>query len=279
MKTAYLPSTKPLKTSRFWLLAIAAGLVVIHLTLLWKADRSNTLGMSLVFWAAIAFLVQRKQDSLSLESDPFSSCLGALLIAWGLLKGLSLHGYDPFLHLIPLIDALGLCLLASGIRGIRQYWQELLCVCLLILPPAAVSHLFDPALLTAKFSAFVLWYLGFKVSIQGTQIFLPTGSVEVTLICSGLQSMIHLFGLAVIFLMVFPLSGWFNKILAPLVAIALAFVTNGLRVALMAVLATSGSQESFEYWHESDASLVFSLAAVMLFGTFCLFLIRREAER
>jgi cyanoexosortase A len=279
MKATYLPPVKSLKTSQFWLLTIAASLVSIYLTLQSRTDL-NSLSMGVVFWAAVAGLVWRKRDSLNLESDFFSSCLGALLIAWILFKGLSLQPSDPFLYFLPLINALALCLLASGIRGIWQYWQELLCLCFISVPTMNVGRLFEPALplLTAKFAAFTLWYLGFNTLRQGTQIVLPAGSIDVNLACAGLSSLIHLSGLAVAFLLLFPLTGWFNKIIVPLVAVALAFVTNGLRVALMGVIVASGDKEAFEYWHSGDGSFLFSLFAVMLLGTFCLFLIQREAE-
>jgi cyanoexosortase A len=73
----------------------------------------------------------------------------------------------------------------------------------------------------------------------------------------------------------FPMD-WGQKILVPVLAIFLAFVVNGVRVALMAALAASSKPEAFEYWHKGNGSLMFSLIAVLLFGLFCLFLIRQQ---
>jgi exosortase/archaeosortase family protein len=69
-----------------------------------------------------------------------------------------------------------------------------------------------------------------------------------------------------------------KKILTPVMAVFLAFIVNGFRVALMAVLAHS-NEAAFKYWHEGDGSLIFSMLAVLIFGFFCHFLLlRNESE-
>jgi len=87
--------------------------------------------------------------------------------------------------------------------------------------------------------------------------------------------MTHLLGLAVLYLVMFP-TDWTRKVLVPVVAVSLAFVVNGFRVALMAVLAASSNLEAFEYWHTGSGSAIFSMISVFLFGLFCLFLLRQE---
>jgi cyanoexosortase A len=160
-------------------------------------------------------------------------------------------------------------------KGFKQYWQELFLLFFLGAPELVLSPLIDVSGFTAQFSAFILWYLGFDVSRQGVYITLPQGGVEVFAGCSGLESMTHLLSLAVVYLLMFPTS-WIKKVLVPVVAVSLAFVVNGLRVALMAVLAVSSNSEAFEYWHTGSGSAIFSMIAVLIFGLFCLFLMRQE---
>jgi len=45
--------------------------------------------------------------------------------------------------------------------------------------------------------------------------------------------------------------------LFPIVAVLVAFVVNGVRVALMAILVAYSSQEAFEYWHTGTGSEIF----------------------
>jgi len=127
-------------------------------------------------------------------------------------------------------------------------------------------------LLTAKLAAFILWYTGFEVTRSGMNIYLPTGSIEVASGCSGIEIIFQQLGLALIFILMFPLNKQ-HKILAPIVAAILGFFVNGVRVALMGVIVAKGNQKAFEYWHHGDGSLIFSMIAVILFGLFCWFLL------
>jgi exosortase/archaeosortase family protein len=68
------------------------------------------------------------------------------------------------------------------------------------------------------------------------------------------------------------------KILVPIVAVSLAFIVNGIRVAVMAVLSASSNEKAFDYWHLGEGSLIFSLLSVLSFGLFCLFLLRQQEE-
>jgi cyanoexosortase A len=274
MNASYFTLIKPLKSSKFWLLGIATGLVAIHLNVTSRLGDANFLSMSALFWLVVSLLVRKKHNSLSLESGVLSSCLGATLIAAILLKITSLTG-GHFIRLYPLISGVGLALLASGLKGFKQYWQELLVLFFLGVPNILLSSLIDISAFTAQFTAFILWYLGFEVSRQGVDVILPKGGIEVYAGCSGLESMTHLLSLAVLYLIMFP-TDWTKKVLVPIVAVSLAFVINGVRVALMAVLTASSNLEAFEYWHTGNGSVIFSMISVLLFGLFCLFLIRQE---
>lgn len=262
-----------IKTSKFWLVGIAAGLIAIHLTITWKREYTDLLGMSVLFWVVVCSLVWKKRNTLSLETGVISSLLGTLIIALVLLE--NTFPINRFPYISPFISAVGLGLLASGFKGLKQYWQELL---ILLFPGVAyVTLLFlvDLSELTAKFATFVLWYSGFQVSREGVKISLLTGAVEVNPSCSGLENLLHLWVLTVLFLVMFPISDR-KKFLVPVIANLLGFVVNGVRVALMAILVASSKQKAFEYWHTGDGSLIFSMISVLLFGLFCVFLLRQD---
>lgn len=274
MKASHLTATSQLKYPQFWLLGIAAGYIAIHLTLIWKADNSSLLGTSFLCWAAISSLVWEKRQSLNLESGIFSSFFGLSLIALLLIKSISLTSLGGFLYLSPAIFGFGLALLASGFKGLKQYRGELLVLSSISLPKVLPLSLIDISLLTAKFASLILWYTGFEVARNGVYIYLPTGSVEVYPGCSGLELIFQMLTLALLFLLMFPQKGK-QKIIVPIIAATLGFVVNGVRVALMAVLVAQGHKEAFDYWHQGDGSLIFSLIAVLLFGLFCWFSLRK----
>lgn len=275
MRVNHFIQARLLQTPKFWLLVIGVSLITIHLNLSWRSENTELLSNSLLFWSSIVYLVEKKHKILKLESGIFSSFFGILLIIWILIKSASIvRGYDPFLRVSPFIAALGLGLLASDVKGIKQYWQELTLLSFLAIPSEVPLLLVDLPSLTAKFATSILWYLGFDVSRQGVNIILQTGAVEVNPGCSGINSILQLLGLSLLFLVMFPTT-LRKKILTPVVAVFLAFIVNGFRVALMAVLAHS-NEAAFKYWHEGDGSLIFSMIAVLIFGFFCHFLLLRN---
>ncbi|MEI2580681.1 cyanoexosortase A [Scytonema sp. PRP1] len=278
MKASHLTAASQLKYPQFWLLAIGAAYIAIHLTLTWKADNSSLLGMSFLFWAAISSLIWDKRHSLNLESDIFSSFFGLSLIALLLIKTISLTSLGGFLYISPVIFAFGLALMASGFKGLKQYGGELLVLFFITVPKLLPTSLTDISPLTAKFAGFALWYTGFPVTRNGILISLPTGSVEVYSGCSGIELIFQMLGLALLFLLMFPQNGK-KKILVPIIAVSLGFIVNGARVALMAILVAQRQMAAFDYWHEGDGSLLFSLIAVLLFGLLCWFLLGKAELR
>jgi cyanoexosortase A len=263
------------KNHKFWLLAIATGLVTLHVTLTWRSDDASLLGNSILYWLAIATLVSHKRDTLKLESSIWSAFWALILIILMLTKSSSIIGYDTFLRLSPLLSALALGLLASGFNGLKQYWREFFVLCFLIPSPGALSHLIDISELTAAFSTSLLWYTGFDVYRQGVNILLSGGGIEVYPGCSGIENILHLGGLATVFLMTFP-TDRANYVLVPTVATCIAYLVNGVRVAIMAALAASSDSNMFDYWHKGDGSLIFSTISVLLFGCFCLVILRQS---
>lgn len=269
-------SLRSLKTHELWLLGLASLLFAVLLTLAWRVDEVDHLGMLILFVMAIASMIQDRKAPLMLNSSGVGIVVGSLCILWVLIYSLSTpEKFHTFIRVAPFVSGVGLTLLAAGFQGIKQFAKELTILFFLGIPRVLVSMLVDISPVTAKFSAFMLWYVGFDVTRDGVYIRLPTGAVEVYEGCSGLESMSYLLGLSVIFLMMFPLSR-LKQIIVPIVAIATGFVVNGVRVSLMAVLAASGNKASFDYWHEGDGSMIFAISAVLLFGAFCFFMSRQS---
>ncbi|MEG3988841.1 cyanoexosortase A [Microcoleus sp. S28C3] len=268
-------SLKHIQEPKYWLLGIASGLIVLHLTLTSRTNDTDLFGTMLLFWGVVAFLIWERHESLTFESGIFASFFGSSLIALILLKSSSISGYDFFIRATPFLSGISLALLASGTKGLKQYWQELLILGYTAIPPGLIGVFVDVAKLTAKFSAFILHYLGFEVVRKGVFLILEKGSVEVYHGCSGVNAMLQLLGMALVFLLMFPTTLG-QKIVLPLVAIIIAFVVNAARVALMAVLVSLSQPQAFKYWHEGNGSVIFSMIAVSIFGLFCWFAILKD---
>lgn len=251
-----------------WLTAIAGCLFFVHVTLDFQRKSYGHLSISLLFWIAIASLISDRRKTLKLVSDPWSLGLGTITIL-GLLTMAILKPRGILLGFYPLGSAIGLALIASGIRKIGQYKQEFLGFLCLGIPKLISPETFDITHLTAAFSTLLMWYSGFPVQRNGVQIILPPGGgVTVIPECSGLNLMLYMFGVSVVFLMLFPTNRR-NAIVFPLVAVALGFFLNAIRIALLAFLSAAANPTAFDYWHSEEGALFFVLLSVGLFGLLC----------
>jgi cyanoexosortase A len=282
MKATQIAPDKLIKNSPFWLLGITSGLLAIYLTALWKSDDSAHLGMSALFFLAVGSMIWERRDKLNLESETVPTIVGLLIIGGLLFNSTNFVPPDtisPFWRLYPFIAGVALSLIASGFRGLKQYWRELTIFFFIGGPSVIISSLMDISEITAKFSTFMLWYMGFDVVNEGVYVILPTGSVRVFGGCSGLESITYVLGLAVMCMLMFPTKTKAHKYIVPIVGLIIGFVVNGFRVGLMAILVAYSKPEAFDYWHEGDGSLIFGMIAVMIFGLFYMFLMKQEENK
>ena len=270
-------STIFLPRSKFWLLGIAVSLLAIYLNLIWKIGSDDWLNNNIIFWVAISYMLWNKRNNFLLESGIISTIIGTLLIVLGLLKSTQITGPGPVLNALPFLYALGLALLASGFKGLKQYWQELLLFFIWSAPKIwlikPIDELFQVSELTAKYVSFVLWYLGFNVARQGIAINLPAGGITITSQCAGILTMFWLLQITIIFLMLFP-TDLFRKILMPILAILIGFAVNVFRLAILAFVVSN--QEAFHYWHTGDGAGIFRIICILAFGLLCWLTIRQE---
>lgn len=282
MKIDELQISEYLQNKRFWLLGLAVGLSILNLNLTWHLEDADRLSISLLAWCSILFIVWSKRESLQTKSGFTSKILGTLLICLVLFKSLTVFWFESGLIRILLIGSIvGIALVTSGIKGLDQYKQEFLILLVLLIPEGLISSFIENAvsinLFTAKLGTLILWYSGFEVTRQGLHIILPSGSVEVYAGCSGLSAMILLLRLSIIYLIIFRIRS-VKAILAPFAGILIAYLVNGFRVALMAILVAFSNRDAFEYWHLGTGSQIFSFTSVLIFGLFCSFLVSPNDE-
>jgi cyanoexosortase A len=265
----------------FGLIIIATGLVTLNMTLLWKLGDIAHFWMSIVFWLAVGSLLWDKQDLLKQsegKSDVLSRVAGTILIAFILFKSAMVSSkFDPFLRIAPFLSGLGLSLIAVGFHNLKQFWRELVILFFHGIPSVITLPLVDIITsITAKAAYYSLWYVGFNVTSEGNYVSLPTGRVFVYGGCSGMEAMNYLLGLSVVCLLMFPTKQ--NKALVIAVAVAFGFIINVFRVAGMALLVASNRLDLFKYWHEGEGSLVVGMVAVILFGIFYQYMLKRDSK-
>jgi cyanoexosortase A len=253
-----------LTSPSFLLLVLGAAVLAIHLTLVLKMGSSDRQITSMLFWGTAAYAIWERQDKLTFKTGIVASLLGAVLLSLLLLKS---TGYceESFLLGYPFIAGIALALIASGFRGLKEYWREIVLLFFSGVPEVLLAKLTDPAPTTAQFATSMLWYSGIPVIRKGIDLHLPGGSVQVYSGCSGVVAMTQLLGMSVLFLMLLPLPWkWYQKLILPVAAVAIGFIVNAMRVSLMAILVAQKQMKSFDYWHEGSGSLVFSVIGTFL---------------
>ena len=269
-KTTFSTSVTLEKRTKFWLLVIAVSLIAIHLNVISKYGDSKLLSTSIIFLSAVLFNLWKKSDGIRVDSNKNSKVIGIGIIAFVLFKTSFISKFDYFIQISPLLSALGMSLLASGVKGLKQYLQELILLLTLAIPfEVIIPHLLDLATLTAQAAASILWCLGFKVLHQGVNVILPTGSVEVSPECSGVKVVARMLRIAILFLVTFP-RPWIQNILFPVVAVGIAFIVNAVRVAILAVLVSESKHSLFEFLHNSGGHL-FTMTSIIIFAFLCYF--------
>lgn len=199
MKAIQLDAKGILKNHQYLLLVLAASLVAIHISIIWKTNDSNFFGGSVVFLAAISSSIWEKRDNLNLESGILPSFLGLLLITIVFLNSLFAVNSGIPLAISLFTSALSLALLASGFKGLKEFRLELLALFFLTASKVLIPFIFDISLLTANFTATILWLIGYEVVLHGYKIILPNSSVEVFAFCSGMDLILQMLGLAALF--------------------------------------------------------------------------------
>jgi len=249
------------------LLGVVGLFCALYVAVNLRTDKLAHLAISLVFFCATGSSLWDQRPHLQRGSNLLSIGLGSSLIL-----GMLYQSFQPptglYLGFSPLIAALGIILLASGGQALGQYKTELFTLFCLGVPKLLLKVLPDISPLTAQFSTYLLWYSGFTVHLTDTLIQLPNGGVNVVPSCSGLNLISYMLAITLIFLLMFPLPTS-ARIYAPLVAVTLGFVVNGIRVALLALLSTQNNPALFEYWHSHEGALLFVLLTVLLLGLFC----------
>ncbi|MGF1514176.1 MAG: cyanoexosortase A [Elainellaceae cyanobacterium] len=255
-------------------LGVAVGLAAIYLAYVWQLGDKAHWGMSIIFGLAILSLLwdrtSQKPESQTETPMPrplrFAVGLGVASIAAILALSIRFSESEVFIRLMPPMSGIGVALLAAGFRGLMVYWQELALLFFLGVPGVVFSLIQDISPITARFSALLLWYVGFDPQVNGVYLMLGERAIEVWEGCSGAESICYMIGIAAVCLALYPVKSRLFQVVAILAAAFLGFLINGIRVALMAFLISKENIDAFLYWHEGDGSLLFGIGSVVLFG-------------
>jgi cyanoexosortase A len=240
-------------------------LALIHFSIDFALNKQSHLMMSLLMWSAIMLLLWDKQEH-DARTTKLSAFLGFATLSALLIVSIA-RPNEKTIGFYPLIAFSGWFLIFVNFRQIERYLKEFVVLLGFGVPKLVPETAFGLASLTAKFSAFTLHYfVSYPVKlIDNIRIQIPNGSVDVIPACSGISLIVHMLSVCIIFLCLFPVQKR-HFFFLPLLAVAIGFVLNGVRVAVLAALSAPESASSFHYWHSANGASLFVLAALILYG-------------
>ena len=277
----WLPAIPPPTARNLWLatasLVISHNLWVIHAT-----QRSNQLLVFVLvcWWGALTCMEDQFEELRPSPSRP-GMVAGLVLLAWCLLRSGLIVDQDGLVQILPLLETLALALLCVPIRRLGHFHQQFLVMSLIPLRLVADRLLpeLQISLMTARLTHFWLSTLGMPVIREQRVISFGESAVSVEGPCNGLDQIIFLMAIALIFLLAFPLRSWKHRLLILFSAPFIAFVGNSLRISLLALFNLMGGSNGrwwFDFFHTQEGSLIFAAISSSLLGWFYLKLIDRE---
>lgn len=259
-------------------LALLGAAVIYHLGLLVSTSAPIDLILfTFVLWAVAWLPIE---DLLpSLEYKPGYGRVFVLSVVWIaiLIRGWMVQSYaDPYVAVFPVAALFSLVFLFLGRSGCIRFSE---CFAILGLMPvlAWLPRLIPTAELSesaAAFAGFVLRSFGADIIQNGHQITIGVATVNVAGPCSGNEIMVQALVVALLAFIVFPMPIRWMRFPFLLVAPLFGWFANGLRVALLALLASfdpvSSVEDSglFGFFHLGEGGMVFSSLGIALYAFF-----------
>ena len=266
---ALLRRWRSLDNRDLWqLLAAIFALYLLLLSLLTQPP-DEMLNLVLVMGGALMVL---HQPAAGWQPRPgrIGRWVGVALLVAMLWFGQRLMNSDFISSLLPLLAGMALALLAAPASKLRPFLPSFSMLALLPVVRAldSLTPLGPLSVATAWLAQQILTLSGYAAEHYGNSVGLKSGGVTVSGPCAGLDILLQLLLVAVIFALAFPMRHRWQNGLMLLGAPLIGMVVNGMRITLLALLITSSlpnRQWWFTFFHDHWGALIFSGLGMQLF--------------
>lgn len=212
---------------------------------------------------SLALYITRCLPEASCSRPGFA--LGMLATCGAMVAGCLSAGSWQLGSLAFLLGALGLALLFGVPLKMGHAWRIASLALLAALPviflEQAIETFLSYSLWVTRFAGYLLYYVGYELTIEGNIITKQQSAVQVADACSGLKMMLMLAALILQFGIVFrPALGAWLKLL--LMTMLVGFTVSVLRVDLMVLFLEN--EKVFRFFYEGTGSELISTAAIAL---------------
>lgn len=262
--------------------ALAALQAVGSIWLVQNSQRTPSVTLlALVIWGGAMICVEDQLEDMKVCPSRGSLLGGFGLLVYTTWRGISILGLDSVVYVLPLLQGIGLALLARPVRALASFRDSLFILALFPLQLLISRFLpeYGLSVVTGKFSQLILMIFGVNASLTGRDLNLIDGGVRIAGSCNGVDLIAQLMVIAVVFVLAFPIKNRVAKLIYISLAPLVGFVVNASRISILAVINSSSIQfrkQAFEFLHDEWGGLLFAGLATLVIGQIYMVLINQQ---
>lgn len=261
------------RDTRRWL-PVLAGLLLLLVPTFYKLAAALRQGDDTqwpLILAIIIWLVWRERHAF-LDPSPSSPTTGITILVFGLLLYVVGRSQEiPIAEVGAFAPILAGTLLAmSGPAVLRRLWFPLLFLVFLVpLPASLVDALTGPLKqMVSAATEHVLYAAGYPVGRSGVVLEIGQYRLLVADACSGLNSMISLSALGLLYLHLVRRRSWLHNAIVTVSILPIAFSANVVRVVALALITYNYGDAAGQGFLHVGAGLVLVMSALMIILAF-----------
>jgi exosortase B len=238
----------------------------IFFTQVWNRDDTAHGPMILVL--SLWLMYRKRSEMLAVARDNTSSLAGWALLVFGLLLFIVGRSQQilalEFSSLITVMAAI--LLLKFGAASLRVYWFPFFFLLFMIpLPSALVAMLTMPMKMAVSYvSEHVLFWAGYPIARSGVILQIGQYQLLVADACAGLQTLLALESLGLLYLNVVRHTSTIRNIGLALLIIPISFTANVLRVVALTLITYYWGDAAGQGFLHGFAGMVLFISALIL---------------
>ncbi len=217
------------------------------------------------------WLLWRQMPELRNAGRPGSLWLTAPLLAMALVSYVFGYAFDFVTLAAAGVYGAGVAILQSrvGIRPLVKHWFPLLYLAFAIPPPSSILADITAPLKSLVSLAATDWLavFGLPVAREGVTIFVGQYQLLVEDACSGMNSLVGLIAVSLLYIYLMRGSSWFYSLVLVIFIVPIAIVANIIRIMTLILLTYYfGNEVAQGFLHFTAGMLLFTTALLCVFG-------------
>jgi exosortase/archaeosortase family protein len=265
------------------ILAGLQALMSVWVTSSTQQDQGITL-LAVVVWGGAAICLEDQMQSFKVRPSRTSLISGLLLLIYASLRSVNVLHLDGMVYALPVIQGLGIALMARPVRQLWHFRQPLIVLSLFPLHFLVFKLLpeYWLSVTSGKVGQFILLFFDIQSISVGRAFSIGGPGVSIQPACSGSGAIAQLTVIAMVFIMAYPIRSITYKVIFLFIAPLLGFLVNVCRIILLAVIVGSSipqKQQFFDFMHEEWGGLVFSGIATLILGQIYMWMVDRQLAK